>query len=139
MTSRGWVVLAGVVLLAAAPALAQRNGGAASSVPAVDREAYDARVFMAPIRLSETELAGRRLVAQRCANCHAGNMRQPGPPLGKSIIESRGEAFVREKILKGSTLMPGYQYSLQPAQIADIIAFLRTYSAPAPGPGGAQE
>lgn len=40
---------------------------------------------------------------------------------------SRGEAFIREKVKKGTpTLMPGFEYSLEPAQIDQIIAFLKT-------------
>jgi mono/diheme cytochrome c family protein len=109
----------------------QRNGEATSSVPVVERQPYDMRTPMAPIKLGDRELNGRRLVAQRCANCHAGNPRQPGPLLGKAIVESRGDAFIRDKVRKGSALMPGFEYTLQPAQIDDIIAFLKTYSPPA--------
>jgi mono/diheme cytochrome c family protein len=128
------VLAAAVITLAlavAAAAQAQRNGEAFSSTPTVERERYDTRVFMAPLTLTEPQLNGRRTVAQRCANCHAGNPRQPGPPLGKAIVESRGDAFIRDKVTKGSTLMPGFQYTLQPGQIDDIIAFLKTYTPPA--------
>jgi mono/diheme cytochrome c family protein len=114
----------------AAAAQAQRNGEAFSSTPTVERERYETRVFMAPLTLTEAQLNGRRIVAQRCANCHAGNPRQPGPPLGKQVVETRGEAFIRDKVNKGSTLMPGFQYALQPVQIDDIIAFLKTYTPP---------
>ena len=116
-----------------------RNGEATSSTPTVERERYDTRVFMAPLVLTEAQLNGRRIVAQRCANCHAGNPRQPGPPLGKQIVESRGEAFIRDKVKKGSTLMPGFEYTLQPAQVDDIIAFLKTYVPPARSPASAEE
>jgi mono/diheme cytochrome c family protein len=128
------VLAAAVITLAlavTAAAQAQRNGEAFSSTPTVERERYDTRVFMAPLALTEPQLNGRRIVAQRCANCHAGNPRQPGPPLGRQIVESRGEAFIRDKVKKGSTLMPGFQYSLQDGQIDDIIAFLKTYTPPA--------
>ena len=94
---------------------------------------------MAPIALSASELNGRRIVAQRCANCHGGNPRQPGPLLGKQIVENRGEAFIREKVTKGSTLMPGYALTLQPAQINDIIAFLKTYTPPSRSQQAEQE
>ena len=128
----GWPLLAG-------PVNAQRNGEAASSVPRVDRETYQTRTFMAPLALSEAELNGRLLVAQRCANCHGGNTREPGPLLGKPTVESRGDAFIREKVRKGSTLMPGFEHTLRPAQIDEIIAFLKTYSPPARSQAGAQE
>jgi mono/diheme cytochrome c family protein len=118
------------IAIAAAAAQAQRNGEALSSTPTVERERYATRVFMAPLMLTDAQANGRRIVAQRCANCHAGNPRQPGPPLGKQIVETRGEAFIRDKVSRGSTLMPGFQYTLQPVQIDDIIAFLKTYTPP---------
>jgi hypothetical protein len=135
------VVVAALTLAIAAAAAAQvpRNGEAFSSTPTVERERYDTRVFMAPLMLTEPQLNGRRIVAQRCANCHAGNPRQPGPPLGRQIVESRGEPFIRDKVKKGSTLMPGFDYTLQPGQIDDIIAFLKTYSPPARSPAAAEE
>jgi mono/diheme cytochrome c family protein len=136
------IVVAAVVTLAiavAAAAQAQRNGEAFSSTPAVERERYDTRVFMAPLTLTDAQLNGRRLVAQRCANCHAGNPRQPGPPLGKPIVEARGDAFIREKVKNGSTLMPGFQYSLNAGQIDDVIAFLKTYTPPARSQAAAEE
>jgi beta-lactamase superfamily II metal-dependent hydrolase len=119
-----------LLIVTAAAATAQRNGEATSSVPAVERQPYDTRAFMAKLTLTEAETNGRLLVAQGCANCHGGNARQPGPPLGSQMLADRGEAFIREKIMKGSPLMPGFQYTLRPAQVDDIVAFLRT-SAPA--------
>ncbi len=141
MTPRAVLALAAVTLAIAVTtaAQAQRNGEAFSSTPTVERERYDTRVFMAPLMLTDAQLNGRRIVGQRCANCHAGNPRQPGPPLGKAIVESRGDAFVRDKVNKGSTLMPGFQYSLNAGQIDDIIAFLKTYTPPARSPAAGEE
>src|SRR4051812_47428718 len=109
MTPRSVLALAAMALAMAvtAAAQAQRNGEAFSSTPTVERERYDTRVFMAPLMLTEAQLNGRRIVAQHCANCHAGNPRQPGPPLGKQIVETRGETVIRDKVNKGSMLMPG--------------------------------
>ena len=120
-------VLAGVTVAGQT----QRNGEATSSTPTVERVSYDTRVFMAPLMLTEAQLNGRRIVARRCNNCHEGNPRQPGPPLGRQIVERRGETFIRDKVKNGSTLMPGFQYTLEPNQIDDVIAFLKTYSPPA--------
>jgi Cytochrome C oxidase, cbb3-type, subunit III len=139
MRARYVLVLAAVTVGVTVAAQTPRNGEATSSTPTVERERYDTRVFMAPLMLTEAQLNGRRIVAQRCANCHAGNPRQPGPPLGKQIVESRGDAFIRDKVKKGSTLMPGFEYTLQPAQIDDIIAFLKTYVPPARSPASAEE
>lgn len=139
---RGRVLLtsSALVLASAAAASTQgHNGAAASSVPIVERQPYDTPTFMATLTLSDAEMNGRLLVAQRCANCHGGNARQPGPPLGKPLVDSRGEAIVREKVMKGSPLMPGFQFTLRPAQVDDIVAFLKTYVPPAPRQGAGQE
>lgn len=120
---------------------AQRNGEAYSTVPSVERTDYDMKSFLAPPALSETELRGRKLFAQRCANCHGGTVQRPGPPLGRQTVERLGEAPVREKVKKGSTMMPGFEYTLEPVRIDEIIAFLKTYTPPAPprGRGAPQE
>ena len=125
------LALAAVMAAVTVAGQTQRNGEATSSTPTVERVSYDTRVFMAPLMLTEAQLNGRRIVARRCNNCHAGNPRQPGPPLGRQIVESRGETFIRDKVKNGSTLMPGFQYTLEPNQVDDIIAFLKTYSPPA--------
>lgn len=131
MRARDILVLAIVTLGVTVAAQSQRNVEATSFAPTVERERYETRVFMAPLTLTEAQLNGRRIVAQRCANCHAGDPRQPGPPLGKAIVENRDDAFIRDKVNKGSTLMPGFQYTLNAGQIDDIIAFLKTYTPPA--------
>ena len=60
------------------------------------------RTFIAPLPLNETELKGRKLFAQRCANCHGATAQRPGPPLGQQTVESLGDSFIREKVRKGS-------------------------------------
>jgi mono/diheme cytochrome c family protein len=105
---------------------AQQNGEARATVPTVMRTDYDMRAFIAPLSLNETELKGRKLFAQRCANCHGGTTQRPGPPLGQQTVERRGESFIREKARKGSMTMPGFEYTLEPVQIDQIIAFLKT-------------
>ena len=105
---------------------AQQNGEARATVPTVMRTDYDMRAFIAPLSLNETELKGRKLFAQRCANCHGGTTQRPGPSLGQQTVERRGESFIREKARKGSMTMPGFEYTLEPVQIDQIIAFLKT-------------
>ena len=108
---------------------AQQNGEARATVPTVVRTDYDMRTFIAPLPLNETELKGRKIFAQRCANCHGGTTQRPGPALGQQTVERRGESFIREKARKGSMTMPGFEYSLEPVQIDQIIAFLKTAPA----------
>jgi hypothetical protein len=42
-------------------------------------------------------------------------------------------------VKNGSTLMPRFQYTLQPGQVDDIIAFLKTYTPPVRSPAAAEE
>jgi mono/diheme cytochrome c family protein len=111
-----------------APGHAQQNGEARSAVPAVIRTDYDMRAFMAPLSLNDSESAGRSLFARRCANCHGGNAQRPGPPLGKPTVERLGESAIRDKVRKGSTMMPGFEHSLDAAQLDQLIAFLKTFT-----------
>jgi mono/diheme cytochrome c family protein len=129
------LVLALVTLapFATAPrAEAQRNGEAYATAPAIERTDYDMRKFIAPLSLTEAELNGRKLFAQRCANCHGGTSQRPGPLLGKHTVEKLGDSAVREKIATGSAAMPGFEYSLAPAQVDQVIAFLKTFTPPRP-------
>jgi mono/diheme cytochrome c family protein len=105
---------------------AQQNGEAHSTVPTVVRTDYDMRKFIAPLPLNETESKGRKLFAQRCANCHGGTAQRPGPLLSQQTVERLGDSVIREKVRKGSVMMPGFEYSLEPARIDQIIAFLKT-------------
>lgn len=112
---------------------AQQNGEARATVPTVVREDYDMRTFMVPLPLTGVEMKGRSLFGQRCANCHLGTAQRPGPLLSRQTVEKRGDAFVREKIMKGTpAIMPGFAYSLEPAQIDQIIAFLKTMAVAPP-------
>lgn len=113
---------------AAAVTAQQRNGEAYSTTPDVVREVYDMRAAMAPLPLGDTELKGRALFAQRCANCHGGTRQRPGPLLGKPTMERLGEAAFGEKVRKGSAMMPGFEHTLQPAQIDQVAAFLKTFT-----------
>ena len=123
-------VLAALLPLASGAQAQQRNGEAYSTVPEVVREPYDMRAFVAPLPLSATEQQGRALFAQRCANCHGGTRQRPGPLLGKTTVERLGEAAIQEKVKKGSAMMPGFEHTLQPAQIDRITAFLKTFTPP---------
>jgi len=95
------------------------------------------RAFWPSYDLSEQERTGESLFFQNCAICHL-------PRFDKSAFASnlpavyrslegvfRGAApgtdeRVRETILKGSIRMPGFQYTLEPHEIDDLIAYLKT-------------
>lgn len=78
---------------------------------------------------SESVKGGERLYLQRCALCHSGTAPRYetyGPLLNGQLIASRGDERARKFIVDGSARMPGFQYSLDDAQITNIIAFLKT-------------
>jgi mono/diheme cytochrome c family protein len=107
-------------LIIGPPAYAQ------SASVVVERTDYDMGRVVTPPGLSESELEGRRLVVQRCAYCHDQGPRSTVLWLDRERIQALGEEGFREKILKGSRRMPGWQYALQPAQIDQIMAYLKT-------------
>lgn len=125
---RSIVAFAASLLLFVSTGHAQRNGEAHASVPTVERTDYDMRTFIAPLPLNDTESAGRTLFAQRCANCHGGNAQRPGPPLGKPTVDRLGDGAIRDKVRKGSTMMPGFEHSLDAVQVNQIIAFMKTFT-----------
>ena len=91
--------------------------------------------------LTSEQQQGRRLFQTRCAVCHVGA--EPGTeirseqagsdgPMGPVLSRARltNEGAVRDKIRQGGPRMPGYQYTLKDAQIAQVIAYLKTLDAP---------
>ena len=79
--------------------------------------------------LSGTELAGKKLFLQVCSTCHLPGLpifEAYAPILDGKLISTRGEEHVREYVTHGSRRMPGFQYSLQPAEIDSIIAYVKT-------------
>ena len=99
---------------------------AAPADPAVTRGVYDMRTVVQPGSLTADQREGRRLFYGRCAICHT---RPGGPWIDGTTVQEHGEAFVLEKIAVGSPAMPGQQHSLQPAQIARIVEYLKTRTA----------
>lgn len=103
-------------------------GQGSHSAPTVARKEYDMRQLAAAPPLSETELAGRRLFVQRCGICHdpVGVGRTPGPWIDRETLEKMGEEAVRRIIAVGSPRMPAFQFTLQPSQVDQVVAFLKT-------------
>ena len=78
--------------------------------------------------LSAAEKSGEKLFLQRCSLCHMGSAptyRPYGPALD-GIMDVRSEERLRQTILEGKPGMPGWQYSLAPAQVDDIMAYMKT-------------
>ena len=101
------------------------------STPEVVRTVYDMPAVVTPPSLSEDALAGWKLFVQRCAICHdpLGQPSYPesfAPLLTRETVSNLGEARVRAVILVGSSRMPGWQYTLSPEQIDEVIAYMNT-------------
>ena len=133
---RRWVVTCGIVASALALTLAPQ----AQQTPSVEveRTDYDMKTLVAAPTLTDAELVGRRLLVQRCGYCHDQGARATAPWLDRQRMATTGEDKFREKILKGSRTMPGWQYALSTEQLDHIMAFIKTVTpdqrpaAPAP-------
>ena len=89
-------------------------------------------------RLSEQERRGEHWFLQRCSVCHlavfskddpAGLPAIAGGPSLEGLLKGAApekEPTVREFILRGTPNMPGFQYSLEPKMLDDLIAYLKT-------------
>lgn len=79
--------------------------------------------------LSGQAQRGQKLYFQRCSVCHlstAPKYQTYGPPLHQEIVAARGDDALRQKIMEGSDTMPGWKYTLKPADVDDIISYLKT-------------
>ena len=85
-------------------------------------------------KLTEQERRGAGLFLQRCSVCHLSMKSKSkltpsfGPPLAgvfKGASPAKEKAL-RELISKGTDKMPGFQYGLEPKELDDVIAYLKT-------------
>lgn len=85
-------------------------------------------------KLSEEARRGEGLFLQRCSLCHLPRKLKFGSPpvIGPSLSGQFKDATpdqmktLRGFILKGGPDMPGFQYGLEPGEVDDLIAYLRT-------------
>jgi mono/diheme cytochrome c family protein len=98
---------------------------AASTNPAT------AQTAGAPLDANQT--AGRNLFAQHCVVCHVKTLvtavRTYGPSLSKETFGGLDDVMIAF-ISTGTSNMPGFKYSLEPGEIASIVAYLKTLPAP---------
>lgn len=84
--------------------------------------------------LSAEQRRGEGLFLQRCSICHLprklkfGSPPVIGPSLSGQFKDATPEQMktLRGFILKGGPDMPGFQYGLDPKEIDDLIAYLKT-------------
>ena len=87
--------------------------------------------------LNEQQKRGEYLFLQRCQICHQAKYKKSAaasevPVFYRSIAgilkdaTPARETLVLEQIQRGSMNMPGFRYTLQPQEIDDVIAYLKT-------------
>jgi mono/diheme cytochrome c family protein len=85
-------------------------------------------------KLSDDARRGEGLFLQRCSLCHLprklkfGSPPVIGPGLGGQFKDATPDQMkvLRGFILKGGPDMPGFQYGLEPKEVDDLIAYLKT-------------
>ena len=85
-------------------------------------------------KLTEQESRGEGFFLQRCSLCHLPRKLKFGSPpvIGPSLSGQFRDAtpdemkVLRGFILKGGPDMPGFQYGLEPKEVDDLIAYLKT-------------
>jgi len=104
---------------------------AAANVPA---QTEQAPASSGAQKLDEPERHGEDLFLQRCSLCHLPRKLKFGSPpvVGPSLSGQFKDAtpdqmkVLRNFILKGGPDMPGFQYGLEPKDVDDLIAYLKT-------------
>ena len=87
--------------------------------------------------LTPAQSRGRAIITQNCNICHLpqsyGSQQTYGPLLNKASANG-DDALMRQVIENGLVKMPGWKYTLNPQQISDVIAYIKTLPVVAPQP-----
>jgi len=86
---------------------------------------------------NDAQREGLRLFSQSCGVCHTvvqQRAKQYAPVLSRETLGG-DEELIREYIGNGTPRMPGFRYNFEPAQINDIVQYIKTIS---PAPAGAK-
>jgi mono/diheme cytochrome c family protein len=82
----------------------------------------------------ESVKRGEAVFSRHCPICHLGRPSKTNPFIGRNLrgilknVKPERETAVRDYIRKGGDTMPGYQYTLAPDQIDDLMGYLKTYN-----------
>jgi mono/diheme cytochrome c family protein len=93
------------------------------------RSAADVVPLPSSKRLTSAQAAGKKLFVQRCSVCHLPALPSYaayGPLLNKAMVAERGDKVVWLQIMQGSPRMPGFQYTLSPKEIDQLVVYLKT-------------
>ena len=119
------------IFIAIALGLASLFSGGTTCLPA---QSKPAAALPAAEKLNEQETRGEGLFLQRCSLCHLPRKLKFGSPpvIGPSLSGQFKDAapdqlkVLRGFILKGGPDMPGFQYGLEPKEVDDLVAYLKT-------------
>jgi mono/diheme cytochrome c family protein len=85
-------------------------------------------------QLTESQVRGRIILTQNCNICHLPQ--NPGSqtygPLLNRASANGDDALMKQVIQTGLVKMPGWRYTLNDSQIADVIAYIKTLPVVAP-------
>jgi len=87
-------------------------------------------------QLTPAQVRGRIILTQNCNICHLPQnpgSQTYGPLLNKASVNG-DDALMKQVIQTGLVKMPGWRYTLNDTQIADVIAYIRTLPVVAPPP-----
>lgn len=121
--------------------------GCAISLTAQAQPRQPAFSLVSATGLDSSAQRGQGLFLQNCSLCHLPHRKHPkdstdpgrsiGPALTTllrgSVEGGAQDAAVANVIRRGSAHMPGFQYALSSADIADILAYLRVLGGSLPG------
>ena len=111
--------------------------GAAAQESTTKEEEHNPPSFRPSKNLTEQQRRGEYMFLQRCQICHQPKYRKSAEASELPVVYRNlegilkdstpaKETMVREQIRRGSMRMPGFQYTLEPNEIEDVIAYLKT-------------
>jgi mono/diheme cytochrome c family protein len=89
-------------------------------------------------QLTPQQVRGRIILTQNCNICHLPQnpgSQTYGPLLNKASANG-DDNLMKQVIQTGLVKMPGWRYTLNDNQIADVIAYIRTLPVVEPAPAG---
>lgn len=89
-------------------------------------------------QLTPQQVRGRIILTQNCNICHLPQnpgSQTYGPLLNKASANG-DDNLMKQVIQTGLVKMPGWRYTLNDTQIADVISYIRTLPVVAPPPPG---
>ena len=122
MRSTTWTRTTATILLVAAVGLVRPSDVSTQARPAAQASSAGAA------------RRGEAWFYQRCSLCHMGRtvkdeVYQPMGPLLNGTLKGASpdrEKAIRAQILRGSPRMPGFEHTFTPAELEELIAYMKT-------------